>query len=41
MPEATERLRSQYPPHVRAKIGELKPEMTWVKGYEILEPCKD
>jgi hypothetical protein len=37
---ATNRVWSQYPEHVRAKLGQLTPQMVWIKGTELLPECK-
>ena len=37
---STKLMWSQYPEVVRAKVGQLTTEIVWIKGYELLPPCR-
>ena len=36
---ATNLMWSQYPEHVRARLGQLTPDMVYIKGTELLPAC--
>ena len=38
-PRGTNLVWAQYPEHVRARLGQLTPEMVYIKGTELLPAC--
>ena len=38
-PRGTNLMWAQYPEHVRARLGQLTPEMVYIKGTELLPAC--
>ena len=39
-PKATQGLWESYPEKVKARLGQLTPQMVWIKGTELLPECK-